>query len=718
MFKNNKSIKAKVLKIILIISLLIIITLGAVSIYAMINMQQSALQGSDRLGDTAAQDTKQALQDQAKNEMASIAKNTAALVDEKLQLIQNQSKMVADMATNILSNPEDYSSRSIDYLQEDQVGTTIPHFRTASGVELENIKDELYKMANVQDMLKQYLVIGSGVTASYVGVDSGYFITVDTQAAGPNRKDYDATTRSWYVGAKENDGVFWTPIIADASGRGAGISCGMPFYEIKNGKKIFRGAAGTGALLTDVSSIITSVKTTGSGYAFLLNENGQMVMTSKQTELTTDEKGNIIGEDYLNSDNAELNALGQDMVASNSGLMELTIDGESVYVAYYPMSSVNWSIGVVIPVSDVIAPALDMEHTILSQKDDTIVTLNNSVQTTYIILAVIILVTIAFAVYFSFRFSKSLTQPILALEYGVHRIATGDLDYTIKVKTQDELELLGNAVNKMAFDLKEYIRNLSKVTAEKERIGAELNVATQIQSSMLPSIFPAFPERKEFDIFASMLPAKEVGGDFYDFFLVDDDHLAIVMADVSGKGVPAALFMVIAKTLIKNNAQYGKAPKEVFETVNNLLCEGNEAGMFVTGFMGYYEISTGKFTYVNAGHNPPVLCRNGEDCQWLPTKAGFVLAGMEGMRYKQDEIQLNPGDMLYLYTDGVTEAVNRADELFTDPRLLRVFNENKNKDLKGLLRGIKASIDIFADGADQADDITMLALRVAGGDNQ
>ena len=200
----------------------------------------------------------------------------------------------------------------------------------------------------------------------------------------------------------------------------------------------------------------------------------------------------------------------------------------------------------------------------------------------------------------SFRFAKSITKPISALQDGVSTIASGNSDYMIDIKTNDEIETLGEKVNEMAVDLKEYINNLSKVTAEKERIGAELNVATGIQKSMLPCIFPPYPEREEFDIFATMTPAKEVGGDFYDFFFVNDDNLAIVMADVSGKGIPAELFMVIAKTLIKNNAQYGKNPKETLEAVNNLLCENNEAGMFVTAFLGNIELSTGKFTYANA----------------------------------------------------------------------------------------------------------------------
>lgn len=244
---------------------------------------------------------------------------------------------------------------------------------------------------------------------------------------------------------------------------------------------------------------------------------------------------------------------------------------------------------------------------------------------------------------------------------------------------------------------------------------AELNVASHIQKNMLPCIFPPYPEREEFDIYATMMPAKEVGGDFYDFFLIDPDHLAIVIADVSGKGVPAALFMVIAKTLIKNNTAGMTEPKGIFEKTNDQLCENNEEGMFVTAFMGILEISTGVFSFVNAGHNPPLLKRKGQQFDWLSVKPGFILAGMEGMKYQQESITLSEGDELYLYTDGVTEAMNLEEELFTDQRLKEALNRHRELELKELLASMKQEIDQFANGAKQADDITMLALRINEG---
>lgn len=284
----------------------------------------------------------------------------------------------------------------------------------------------------------------------------------------------------------------------------------------------------------------------------------------------------------------------------------------------------------------------------------------------------------------------------------------------IQIKTGDEIESLSESFNFMLAKLEDYIQNLSTITAEKERIGAELNVAKQIQADMLPSIFPAFPDRDEFDIYASMNPAKEVGGDFYDFFMVDDNHLAFLIADVSGKGVPAALFMVITKTLIKNQVMKGHEPYAVFEEVNNQLCENNQEGMFVTAWLGILEISTGIITYVNAGHNPPMVKRKDGKFNYLQCRPGFVLAGMDGIPYQQDKIKMQEGDYIYLYTDGVTDTNNVKEELFGEDRLRDVINVYKEHNPESLLRSIKSELDQYMGEAEQFDDITMLCIEYKG----
>ncbi len=288
--------------------------------------------------------------------------------------------------------------------------------------------------------------------------------------------------------------------------------------------------------------------------------------------------------------------------------------------------------------------------------------------------------------------------------YGLSAIAQ------LRIHTGDEIENLASSIQKMEQDITNYIDNLAVVTAEKERISTELHVATQIQASMLPCIFPPFPDRSEFDIYASMNPAKEVGGDFYDFFMVDESHIAIVMADVSGKGVPAALFMVIGKTLIKDHTTPGRDLGEVFMEVNKLLCEGNGEELFITAFEGVLDLKTGQFNFVNAGHEMPFIRRQG---QYTPEKirAGFVLAGMDMTRYRMGTLQMEPGDAIFQYTDGVTEATNANNELYGMERLEAVLNKNSTAAPDALLPAVKADIDAFVGDAPQFDDITMLCME-------
>lgn len=288
------------------------------------------------------------------------------------------------------------------------------------------------------------------------------------------------------------------------------------------------------------------------------------------------------------------------------------------------------------------------------------------------------------------------------------KIIGGSLETTIDVYSSNEFASLSDDINSTVSTLKLYIEEAAS------RIDKELAFAKSIQHSALPSVFPPYPERKDFDIYATMDTAKEVGGDFYDFYLLDEKHVAILIADVSGKGIPAAMFMMTAKTTIKSLAETGLPVNEIFTQANEKLCEGNEAGMFVTAWMGIVNTETGHVDFANAGHNPPLIYRKDKGFEYIKSKAGFVLAGMEGIRYKKQELELAPGDRIYLYTDGVTEANNSAEELFGEDRLLEYLNQNSFLPAKDLLLGVKSAIDNFSGNAEQFDDITMLSFDYFG----
>jgi len=748
-----RKIKTRVLRIILTTALSATLIISVASSVVILGLKGNTFDSLETLYNEATNDSTAALRTQKKNELFALAENKGAIADASLKLILNQTRLVAMAAEDIFSNKSLYLPSDIDYtaltLDAFDYSCNYPsellnnfsiHMRTPravmnpdSIVEKDGVvtKARLDRSLLTKDQITElYLAhylegaLGgirnfdngdgtySGIGATYFCFDSsGIDVLADTLTN--SMVEYDAREKTWYQEAKKlkKGEVYWTKPVQDGSGRGIALICAMPVYV---GDK-FIGVAGSGGLIDNIRELVQSTTIGESGYAFLVNveDNTHMNLITSANKNTNSEIA--LYEDNLQDiPNKELSAVLNKVASGASDVDEITLDGEQVFIAYQPLTQTSWVMVTVIGINDkvIVDPINSLKANIDEIRQQAISDFDIKIIVLIVIFAVFIILIAILIIFLSFKFSDNLTKPILKLNKSMGEIADGNLDLIVTIDSGDEIEDLGNSANAMTRKLKEYIKNLQSVTAEKERIGAELDVAKKIQASMLPCIFPAFPDRVEFDIYASMLPAKEVGGDFYDFFLIDETHLAVVIADVSGKGVPAALFMVIAKTLIKNNAQYGKAPKEIFETVNNQLCEGNEAGMFVTAFMGILEIGTGKFTYVNAGHNPPVIKKSEGNYEWLVTKPGFVLAGMEGMRYRQDEIVLEQGDTLYMYTDGVTEATNAENELFTDPRLLDVLNNHKADNLAELLSSVKKEIDLFVKEAPQFDDITMLALKI------
>ncbi len=317
---------------------------------------------------------------------------------------------------------------------------------------------------------------------------------------------------------------------------------------------------------------------------------------------------------------------------------------------------------------------------------------------------------------------KNLVEPI-------NRIAEAAKDYVqdrragvretehfslLNIRTGDQVENLSLVMADMERDLADYEENLTAVTAEKERIGAELSLARTIQENSIPNIFPPFPDRTEFDIYASMDPAREVGGDFYNFFLTDADHLAMVIGDVSGKGIPAALFMMVTNILISDRTHMGGTPAEILAFVNDNLYAHNQADMFVTVWLGILELSTGKLTAANAGHEYPVLKKPDGGFEFVRDRHGFVLGGMDGMRYRDYELALEPGAKLFLYTDGVPEATDAKNALFGKERMLAALNASPDERPEQILRSVRSAVDGFVQEAEQFDDLTMLCLEYKG----
>jgi sigma-B regulation protein RsbU (phosphoserine phosphatase) len=330
-----------------------------------------------------------------------------------------------------------------------------------------------------------------------------------------------------------------------------------------------------------------------------------------------------------------------------------------------------------------------------------------------IIIVEILFAAIFFAL-FTFYFSHFLIKPLALITRETDHFASfggQPSDRLLEIKNHDEIGILAHSVHQMEYDICKNMEEIKSMTAEKERISTELSVAAKIQSDMLNKDYPPYPERKDFELFAAMTPAKEVGGDLYDYLLLDDDHLMLTVGDVSGKGVPAALFMGKCKVLLDFYSYLKLSPAEIFNRANAQLCKGNESELFVTCWLGIYTFSTRELKFVNAGHPSPVLYSNGE-YTWLKSKPNFVLGGMEGLQYTEHSIRLEKGDKLFVYSDGVTEATDSSNELFGDERLMEAVKNTKDMSAPQTLDSIRSKIDAFAGEAEQFDDITMLSFEL------
>lgn len=699
MMGKKKTIRQSIQKMALQVSIAALVVTIAVGVVSMLNIKKRVISDSARLGESAAENSAGILKEQIESNLLTITESKAEYASSQFGRLAGYVRQYASYLHYLYLNEEQYNPVEVLPPDNKNAGKLVLMRDFANdNISLLDVKDEIGLLGNVEPMFASAMSVdGDIITTIYLGTESGVMISYDKYSdSGESQGNYNFFESSWYTQAKEAETLIFTDTYLDGYGRGETISCAAPFYDAADN---FAGVVSMDVLISDINNSVIAMDYVNGAYAFLLDTNGKVIAAPEAFRDT-------VGNNIVTDDNARLHGIADQILSGKSGIAAT----DQAYYAYAPIEGIDWILGVYFPTSVITEKTDDITAVISENTSDTAQSIQNS-----ILLAITIFVAgfiiIVIGVYFISKvFADRVVQPLQILQKDVQMISKGNLEHRAKIIQDDEIGELANAFNNMSASLQEYIKNLSSVMAEKERIGAELNVATQIQADMLPSIFPAFPEREEFDIYATMQPAKEVGGDFYDFFLIDDDHLAVVIADVSGKGVPAALFMVIAKTLLKNRAQMGDSPAKVLEVVNNQLCENNKAEMFVTVWFGVMQISTGKIVAANAGHEKPIIRKADGEFEIFKDKHGFVMGGMEGMKYKEYELEIEKGGCLFVYTDGVPEATSSDSELFGMERLVQVLNEEKDAPLPDILKSVKGSIDKFVKDAPQFDDITMLAL--------
>ena len=334
------------------------------------------------------------------------------------------------------------------------------------------------------------------------------------------------------------------------------------------------------------------------------------------------------------------------------------------------------------------------------------------------ILQVLGVLTVVAGITHGIYLSRVLIRPIRKITDEAARFASenrpAEKKLTQEIRNQDEIGVLAESIDQMEEQIGQYIENITAITAEKQRITTELDLAKRIQMSMIPHDFPPFPDRKEFALYATVTPARGVGGDFYDYFLIDEDHLCLVMADVSGKGIPGALFMMVSKVILQSCAMLGRSAAEILDKTNEALCSNNQAEMFVTAWLGILEISTGKLTAANAGHEYPAIMYPDGAFALYRDRHGLVIGGMEDIKYREYELQLKPGTKLFLYTDGLPEAADADNRMFGTGRMLDALNSAKDGDPEAVLAAVQNAVNDFVQSAEQFDDLTMLCLEYRG----
>jgi len=496
----------------------------------------------------------------------------------------------------------------------------------------------------------------------------------------------------WYQIPKELERAVWTePYNDEGGGNVLMATYTVPFYRTVDGVKEFAGVVTADISLDWLEDMIGDIRIFDTGYAFLLTRHGTFI-THPNRDLIMNQTIFTLAEEL---DSTQLRQIGRAMVEGKRSFVELEASStiKDRYLYYTGLEYGGWSLGIIFPKAEMLADVTKLSW---------VMSLIGVVG--FIVLAVIIIFI-----------ARRITKPLTELSGSALEIASGNLDIDLpEIDSKDEVGDLAQSFRVMKTSLKDYIHNLTNTTAAKERIESELRIARDIQMGILPKLFPAFPEREEFEVFASIEPAKEVGGDLYDFFFIDDTHFCFLVGDVSGKGVPAAFFMAVTKTLLKVVSERGLDPGEVVTKVNADLAAENESCMFVTLFLAIIDIETGETRYANAGHNPPVYMPCNGKPEWIPPLGEPVAGIMDMMEYTTKTMQMNPGDIMFIYTDGVTEAMNPNKELYSEERLMNILTDMDTPMAPTMVKTIDKSIKVFAEGAEQSDDITMLAMQFMG----
>ncbi|MBO6150530.1 MAG: SpoIIE family protein phosphatase [Clostridium sp.] len=631
-----------------------------------------------------------ALRNQMEEQLLQLAIGSGDLADAEVQRYVSIAGLFSRYGEEIYRNPDQFRERTDNSGTENKEEPYHLHYYYSDDyVGMDSAREEGNLLANMEAVFAPLLKTEHGVVSNVlVATETGLLISynADTPEELAGRSDhFNFQEREWYVGAKKTGRPYVTSVYRDVFNQRTMVSVSSPIR--KDGKVV--AVFCMDILVKNLQDKILALRIPNGSYVFMTENDGDLIADTRLPE------GVEVGSRLSDGDYGDETMIAN--ILSGSESIERTADG--LYYAHSPVELAGWVLCVAIPESKVLEPLNEVK---------------TNIRFAILDFVVFSLMFGGVLLYLTSQFTDGLVRPIRELREDVKVISSGNLDRKVEVRKNDEIGDLGEAFNRMTGDLRTYISDLTRVTAERERIGAELDVAAKIQRDMLVDEFPPFPDRKEFDLYATMRPAKEVGGDFYDFYMPDDNHLAIAIADVSGKGIPAALFMMMSMLPLRDYSMRIPSPAEVLRNVNNILCSRNDESMFVTIWLGFLDLTTGKLVCANAGHEYPMIRKPGGEYVLFKDPHSLAAGVMEGTRYKEYELQLEPGADIFVYSDGLPEGVNEQNVQFGTDGILQTLNSMGKLPMKEVLESMQRSADAFAGTAPQFDDITMLGLHWYG----
>ena len=713
---KNRSLGRKILWAMVGLVIGMLVAAGCIFSLTMKNVSKTLTSSNQSLSETIGEKSYAYMTQQSQDRLLEIAKDKAEIADGVFSEFKRSVTAVASVAEKIYANPEIWPARPVELPDPKNKGRLTAQLLYSASVDPEDpeIAEEIGLIGNIQDVLVAVNKNQVNMASVYVATESGFVVQADYisdlkfDEAG-KQLPLEARERPWYRGAAELGKADFTPVTKDLHTGRLAIMCGVPVYS----RGRMKAVAGAGMYLDDLEDLVKSVDVGVSGNACIINRNGQVLFSTFEDGMLA---AAADAKDLRMSGNAKLAEMAVDAADGGWGVTWLSVDGVPSYAAYAPMETVGWSMLVFVSQESVESPTNRLLDSMDQMTNQTFRDAEGHTRNASFLLLGLLGAAVAIALAVSVGLSGHIVKPIRLLTEKVKAMDGDKLDFSWDMDTGDETQMLAASFQSLTQRMKEYISDMETITAERERISTELSLATRIQAAMLPSIFPPFPNRREFDIYASMEPAREVGGDFYDFFLTDDDHLCMVMADVSGKGVPAALFMMITKIIIQSFAKLGKSPAEILARANNTICANNEEEMFVTAWVGILELSSGRVTAASAGHEYPAVRKPGGKFELLRDPHGFVLGGVSGVSYTEYELQMEPGSKLFQYTDGLPEAEGSddPDDMFGVDRMLAALNEAPDAPPDQILRQVRSALGRFVKDAEQFDDLTMLCVEYKG----